>query len=356
MKMLGNALEMHRRPSIFVGVTCALLVAVLVGCAGVQISRITGTTALPKDLPKEIQEKFEVREVTVAPSTTPSPQPSPGVGGIVAATKATKKAKPVAKPAPPPKGAKREFVYPSRRPEKDPIWVGEKATYEVSYFGMAAGDFVLEVLPYKMVANRKVYHVRGVATTSQVFSLFYRLNDMVETFIDFEGIFSHRFHIQLDESKQTRDATELYDSERQQTFYWNQWQKKDQPFVETKEFFQIPPFVQDSLSALFYVRTRDLKDGAVLTFPIVSEGKAWDAEVTVVRRETLQTPMGRIPVVVVKPETKYQGVLQKRGDSFLWLTDDDRKFLVRLEAKVKVGTVVANLKEFEPGTSPAQAQ
>jgi hypothetical protein len=45
-------------------------------------------------------------------------------------------------------------------------------------------------------------------------------------------------------------------------------------------------------------------------------------------------------------------VLEKKGDSFMWLTDDDRRFLVRLEAKVKIGSVVAELKQIELGTAP----
>ena len=70
------------------------------------------------------------------------------------------------------------------------------------------------------------------------------------------------------------------------------------------------------------------------------------------RRELADTPLGRVQTVVLKPVTKYQGVLKSQGDSFLWLTDDDRRYPVRLEAKVKVGTVVAELKKVEPGTHP----
>ena len=57
--------------------------------------------------------------------------------------------------------------------------------------------------------------------------------------------------------------------------------------------------------------------------------------ITVVRREMLDTPMGRIQTVVIKPETKFHGVMEKKGDSYIWLTDDDRHFLVRMEAKVR---------------------
>ena len=51
------------------------------------------------------------------------------------------------------------------------------------------------------------------------------------------------------------------------------------------------------------------------------------------------SPLGKVRAVVVKPETKYQGVLQKRGDSFLWLSGDERRFPLRLEAKVKIGAI-----------------
>ena len=176
---------------------------------------------------------------------------------------------------------------------------------------------------------------------------------MVETFIDYEGIFSHRFHIVLDETKQARDALELYDQEKAETFYWNRWNHKERGYTETKEFDPVPRFAQDSLSVLYFLRAVPLPDGAVVTVPVVSEGKSWEAVVTVVRREAMRTPMGKVMTVVVKPETRYQGVLKKQGDSFLWMTDDDRRVPVRLEAKVKVGTVVANLTDFQPGTPPA---
>jgi hypothetical protein len=339
----------------------------LVGCAGGSLGRVGGDNALPKELPNEMKEKFEVRDAPVAPETSDSAKvaktelvlstPSPTPSSLVPAPKLKKKSTPA-------KAAAASFTsatssasvgvpspvqYPNRRPQRDPIWMGEKQVYEITYFGMAAGDFTLQILPHKIVANRKVYHVRGTAVSSKVFSLFYRINDQIETFVDYEGLFSHRFHILLDETKQTRDSLELYDSEKLQTFYWNRWNRKEKGYVESKEFFPIPQFPQDSLSALYYLRSRDLPDGAVITFPVVNEGKSWEAVVTVLRREMVDSPMGRIRAIVLKPETKYQGVLQKKGDSFVWLSDDDRRILLRLEAKVRIGTVAAQLKSLEPG-------
>jgi len=99
-----------------------------------------------------------------------------------------------------------------------------------------------------------------------------------------------------------------------------------------------------------------LHEGSVISFPVISEGKNWDAVVTVIGRETIDSPMGRVRAVKLKLETKYQGILKKQGsgDNHIWLTDDDRRFMVRLEAKVKIGTIVGRLKRMEPGVPTAK--
>ncbi len=220
---------------------------------------------------------------------------------------------------------------------------------------MVAGLFSLKAMPYKMIQDRKVYHIWGNAVSSKVFGLFYRLNDTIETFMDYEGLYSHRFHVTLDESKQTRDSLELNDSENKKTFFWNRWNHKTKGYTEVKDFFPVIEFAQDSLSALYYLRTLPLLPDTSVTFPVISEGKYWEAQVTVVRRELLKTTFGRTPSIVLQLETKYQGILQKRGESFLWISDDDRRIALRLEAKVKIGTVVAVLRKFEPGISPTNS-
>ncbi len=237
---------------------------------------------------------------------------------------------------------------------KNPIWMNEKLVFSISYFGINAGEFTLETRPLQVLNHRKVYHFYGQAVSASLFSLFYRIHDTLESFMDYEGLFSHQFHLTLDESKQKRDSLEIYDSIQSQTFYWNRLQHYKNGYKETKEFSPIQAFSQDSLSALYYLRTFDLPTGAVITFPVVSEGKTWDAECTVLKRENMRTPFGKVQTIVIHPDMKYQGLLKKSGDSFLWLTDDIRKIPVRLEAKVKVGTIIANLRTFEAGTSSSE--
>lgn len=353
-----------------------LLFIALGGCAGNLLKKGVGDSALPEDLPKEMHDKFEVREEGAAPRPdaaqgSPLPtgfvvdQPKASVSPTLLDRKAKRTKKKKGKYAVPDlsapllakdgeqAAADAPQSYPNRRPSRDPLWVGEKQVWDITYFGMSAGEFTLSTLPHKVINNRKVYHFHGDAVSSKVFSMFYRVDDKIDSFMDYLGLFSHRFHVVINESKQTRDALELNDSEKGQTFYWNRWTHVDRGTTETKGFFPAPKFAQDSLSALFFVRGRnELRDGDVITFPVISEGNYWEAVITVLRRQMMDSPLGKVQTVVLKPEHKLQGVLQKTGDSFIWLTDDDRRYVVRLEAKVKIGTVVGTLKSVVPGVSP----
>jgi hypothetical protein len=307
----------------------------LVACSSA--SRVSKIEPASKELPKELLSKFEVLEASSTPAPTPSEKPEKR-------KKKTRKSK---------KKEPEVFTIPDRRGKIDPVWVGEKQVLEVTYIGLAAGDFTMEALPIKKIADRNVYHLKGTVKSSAVLNLFYRLDDMIESFWDFEGLFSHRFHMSLDETKQTRDVLELYDSEKKKAFYWNRRNQPDKPPVESKEYFDMPQFVQDSFTAIYYVRTLPLEMGKVYTFPVVSEGKGWDCVLTVIRHEMMDTPLGKRNTIVVRPQTRYNGVMkQEHGDSFIWLTDDDRRFVVRLEAKVKIGSVAAQLKEVVLGEQP----
>jgi hypothetical protein len=355
-----------------------------VGCAGGAFTKIEKSTELPKELSSDVKQKFEVRELNQVTSQGPnvasaktlsSSAPDAHATAVAqvtdakAAEKSSEKpseklsAKPAEKiskkkrkgkqvAATPSPASVAPFVFPSRRPAKDPIWVGEKLTYEVTYLGIPAGTFTLEALPYKAVGDRKVYHIMAKAWNSAVFGLMYKLDDYIETYIDFDGFFSHRFHLHQDETKQVRDSLELYDSEKKQSYWWNRWDRKERGYSENKDFFPMESFPQDTLSSLYYLRTVPLPQGGTVNFPVMSEGKPLTAYITVVGREELDTAAGVLKTVKVKPEAATRGVLERKGDSYMWLTDDDRRFLVKIEAKVKIGYVVAELKKIELGTAP----
>lgn len=290
-----------------------------------------------------LANQFEVRE-----STTPA---EPAVTAQVPAAPAnTKKGKKEAV-----KAAKKPEVpatIPNRWTMPPLFQAGEKTVLDITYFGATAGQLELQVLPNKIVADRLSYHFRAIATSTSVFSLFYRVNDVAESFMDAEGLFSHKYSLKLDESKQQRDVLELYDYRKKKAYYWSKLEHSDKGPSHEQSEIDLVPFTQDGLSAFFFVRTLPMEVGKVFEFPVVNNGKLRTVRVTVLRQEMLATKAGDFPTFVVKPEVVLDGILQSHGDSFMWISDDPQRRILKMDAKIKVGSVIAYLRSHSYGDKP----
>ncbi len=71
--------------------------------------------------------------------------------------------------------------------------------------------------------------------------------------------------------------------------------------------------------------------------------KLWNVEVQVLRREKIKTKLGEFDTIVIKPLMKSEGIFNRKGDVYIWLTDDKKRVPVKLESKVAIGSITATL-------------
>lgn len=322
----------------------------LASCAGKSSSPAV-PTAKDFEVPTSLADQFDVKETTSTPPAPPPPPPVVEAKKTGKAGKATKADK--MKNATAEKKNSAPAVIPNRWTMTPFIQAGERTLLDITYFGATAGQLELTVLPSKVVSDRLSYHFRAKATSTSVFSLFYRVNDVAESFMDTEGLFSHKYSLKLDESKQQRDVLELYDYRKKKAYYWSKLEHNDKGVHNDQSEIDLVPFTQDGLSAFFYVRTLPLEVGKVFEFPVVNNGKLRTVRVTVIREETLSTKIGEFPSFVLKPEVVLDGVLQNSGDSFMWISNDAQRRILKMDAKIKVGSVIGYLREHSYGESPS---
>ena len=134
--------------------------------------------------------------------------------------------------------------------------------------------------------------------------------------------------------------------------YWERQVTKEKGVEEKKREWDLAPFSQNTYGALWYIRTFALRDGKTYVYPVSDDARNWEVRATVLRREILKTDAGNLKTIVVKPEVAVGGVLEPKGEVFFWLTDDDRKFIVKFESKLKIGKIIGYLKNIERGTPP----
>jgi hypothetical protein len=104
------------------------------------------------------------------------------------------------------------------------------------------------------------------------------------------------------------------------------------------------------LSALYYVRQRDLSKNEPIIFDVTNREKTYPLVVDIVKRETVKVGAGKFKCVVVEPKFRGDGIFVQKGKSIkVWLTDDEERIPVKMETKVFIGTVSAELLKRTKG-------
>ncbi|MEZ5360471.1 MAG: DUF3108 domain-containing protein [Candidatus Zixiibacteriota bacterium] len=214
--------------------------------------------------------------------------------------------------------------------------VGEKLTFDINYGFINAGTATMEVADLIDYNGRPAYQIVTTANSNKFFSSFYPVKDRVESIMDAVGMFSWRFEKELREGK--------YRANRQYEI-----DQINHSVVYEQDTIALEPYVQDALSALYYIRTQPLKVGESVYIDNFTDGKKFALEVKVHRKETIKTEAGKFDCLVVEPLMQSAGVFKHEGKLTVWLTDDRVRMPVLMKSKVLVGSISAELTDYTLG-------
>ena len=213
--------------------------------------------------------------------------------------------------------------------------VGEKLVYAVKYFNVTAGIGILEIENMVEINGRKVYKLGALAQTAPFFESFFRVRDRIESYIDIVGLFSWKYSKKLEEGAYRANTAIEFNHE------------KAIATKHTGETYTIVPFTQDVLSELYYYRTFDLSPGKndeVYIDVCADDGKSYQIVVKKLRYETVTVDAGTFDCVVVQPFLKFEGIFKQAGDVIIWMTNDANKVPVKVESKIPIGAIYAELQ------------
>jgi Protein of unknown function (DUF3108) len=216
-----------------------------------------------------------------------------------------------------------------------PFFVGEELIFEVRWMGLLAGSASMAVSGQVTRDGHDVYHIRSLAESSPFFSLFYYVRDMGETFVDVRELHPWYFHLDQHEGSRVVQHTVTFDQQRGVAIHT----KNHEPPQEVK----VPAGVHDSLSSFYMLRTLPLRVGQSIHLHTFANGKTYDVEVQILRREKVEAYWGPVDALVVRPLMRFEEILRQKGDVLIWVTDDDRRLPIRMRTAIKVGSIEATL-------------
>lgn len=216
-----------------------------------------------------------------------------------------------------------------------PFGVGEKLVYDVRFGPVKVGTSTMEV--------REISHIRGRAAYKTYFRLqggtfFYKVDDVLQSWIDTETLSSLRFVQNLQEGSRNR--------ERQFEIYPDR-----SVFVEVTKGPQELPSVSrplDDASFLYFIRTIPLEVGQTYEFNRYFKPDRNPVRIRVMRRERIVVPAGTFDAIVIRPTIKTKGIFAEEGEAEVWLSDDERRMVLQLKSKVSFGSLNLFLRTYTP--------
>jgi hypothetical protein len=106
----------------------------------------------------------------------------------------------------------------------------------------------------------------------------------------------------------------------------------------------IPPCVQDPFSALYSYRKSTLQLDHVQTFVIGDNDKFKEIRCKVEKKETIESPAGKIPAWKINTTALMGGLFKEGGQFRLWLSADEKRMPLQFEVSVQLGHVLGKLK------------
>lgn len=230
-----------------------------------------------------------------------------------------------------------EGKFTSRSVVNKAFGTGEYLVFSLDYGFYRAGAATMEVMGVEQVKGYNCYHIHTTAESNKFISSFYKVRDKVDSYIDTQGIYSRRFEKHLREGNYHMDElVDLYQDRRIALSTRNKY-----------ALVEIPLYVQDILSTLYYIRTFDLKVGKTETIETYADGKVYPLKVFVNKREKVEVPAGTFTCLQIEPQLKSEGIFRQKGRLLVWVTDDQYKMPVKMTSKVTIGSIASKLESYK---------
>jgi hypothetical protein len=110
-----------------------------------------------------------------------------------------------------------------------------------------------------------------------------------------------------------------------------------------------PEGTLDFVALVFRLRALPLEAGAHIRFDVLAGTKVSPVVAEVAGRETLETGAGKFQTVKIRVPTGLTGKFSEKSPTFVWLSDDARRIVVRITTNFAIGRADANLVSYAPG-------
>ncbi len=219
---------------------------------------------------------------------------------------------------------------------------GERLIFRAAYNSrltgnIYAGEASLEILPHSnTVEGRNTMHIVGIANTTGLFNLFFKVQNRYDSYIDEQSMSPYRFTRNIREGRYRRNDDVIFDHNRKMAF-------------SSRDTTSIPPYVQDIISALYFARTFSMDSvevGDAFYVDFFLSDSVYVTRILFEGYEQVRTGLGTFNTMKFKPQVQEGTVFDQPYPMTLWISDDENKIPILVESGLVVGSVRLELVQF----------
>jgi hypothetical protein len=216
---------------------------------------------------------------------------------------------------------------------------GEKLTYRVyynvSFMYVGAGE-VTFTTSLENLNGVPVYHVKGEGHTYHSYDWIFKVRDRYETYIDTASMLPLKFIRDVNEGDYHKYNTVTFDPARHTALSRN-------------GTYQVPPCVQDVMSAIYYARNIDFdhyKPGDKIYFSMFLDDQVYRIYIRYLGKEEVTTRYGTFHAIKFSP-LLIKGTIFQGGEGMrVWVSDDANRVPLRVNSPITVGSIKVDLTGY----------
>lgn len=215
---------------------------------------------------------------------------------------------------------------------------GEELTYRIHYGFIDAATATIKISDEnKKIDGHSTYHVVGTGTSKGAFNMFFKVRDRYETYIDSQSLCPLMFIRRVDEGGYKINQDMLFD--------------QDYHVVNSngKNYYNLPPYIQDMLSSFYYARTfkyENEKPGKIDSVTCFVDNEIWTLKIKFIKYDNLESDVGKIRCMVFEPLVQKGRIFKKSEDLKVWITDDQNHVPIRAQANILFGSIKMDLESY----------
>jgi len=226
----------------------------------------------------------------------------------------------------------------------DNIQSGEVLNYRIHYGILNAGTATLTTVKTTYQGEPHFY-VKGVGKTTGAVRAFFKVDDVYESFINYNSGLPSFYVRNVSEGSYTQHYETVFNHSDQTLILTD----KKNPKNGSKVLKSVKG-VQDMLSAFYYLRSFEehkLKPGVVLDMKVWIDDEMFPFRLKVVGTEDVKTKFGKVNCLKIIPSVMSGRVFKDKEGVTLWVTNDSNHVPVSIKAELAVGSLKADLESYK---------